>query len=77
MPEIKRRSPIKATLPVMVDLLTVIDAKRLKLEAVAIQTGYAPSLVAAWRRGDRNSSLIAFVDVANFLGYDVTLTKRK
>ena len=52
-------------------------AQKLSFYSLADKSGYAYQALMSWEHGRRSPRFRCFIDWANALGYDVTLTKRQ
>lgn len=71
-----KRGPMKATLPIMVELLTIIEKRNVPTKEFSVACGYAESTINSWRNNRWRPSITTVVDVAAALGYDLVLVKR-
>lgn len=73
-PKIRRPPPRRPTNPVVLDLIDKIP-RDMTRESVAFRAGYDPQTITSWFSGRNRMSIDGVVDVAQALGYRVTLVK--
>lgn len=71
-----KRKDIKTGNPLIRDLFHIIDNRGLSWASVARNTFYSNALFRQWASGESGMRLTSFVDIANFLGYDVKLVPK-
>jgi hypothetical protein len=69
-----RRRKILVRDPVLRTLLSLVSEDE---ESFARALGYHVNTLASWRLGRRKASYLAVVDLAQFFGYEITLTPRR
>lgn len=63
------------TIPIIARLREERMGMSLSIDEFALKVGWHRSLISEWERGARRMHVPALVDVANALGYEVTLTR--
>ena len=73
-PKIRRPPPRRPTNPVVLDLIEKVPPGMTR-ESVAFRAGYDPKTITSWFSGRNRMPLDAAIDLAQALGYRVTLVK--
>lgn len=67
------RVPIRNKHPLVQQLFSEIVKQGLTYHGLEKVTGYGVGTISAWAQGRNGMRLVSFIDIANFLGYDVKL----
>jgi hypothetical protein len=71
-----RKAPSQHALPIVRAVFDIADSQHLTAAALAHLSGYAARSIIAWRRGERDPSMRALVDLYNSVGHDLVPVKR-
>ena len=63
------------TVPIIAALREERKKRCLTIDEFALKVGWHRSLISEWERGRRRMHVPALVDIANALGYEITLTR--
>lgn len=76
-PRPNRRIKNSAPIPLVAQLIDVIDRSGLAMDDIGVKSGVHYRTMANWRAGTYGVQLVTFQAVAESLGYEIVLRKKE